>query len=252
MTTKINSDTSDGLKITSDTSGVLDIQSAGTTKMTVGTTIDVQGNELVLDADADTSIHASTDDQIDFKVGGSDVGKINSSGIEGANFVLLDSSTLSSDASTIEISASTIGTTYKHLKLYANLIPKSDGAIIFLRMRNNSATILNSVADYGAQVYRGGGTDFNDGTVSALTTVSSVGNATGENALIQYDIMNLRTSTLMTTVIYSMLAGYDDAGIFIGGGGSAKAVQDNQGLQLSFHSGDIASGSSYALYGVKT
>ena len=80
MTTKINSDTSDGLKITSDTSGVLDIQSAGTTKMTVGTTIDIQGNELVLDADADTSIHASTDDQIDFKVGGSDVCVMTSAG----------------------------------------------------------------------------------------------------------------------------------------------------------------------------
>ena len=82
MTTKINSDTSDGLKITSDTSGVLDIQSAGTTKMTVGTTIDIQGNELVLDADADTSIHASTDDQIDIKVGGTDVGKFDSTGLE--------------------------------------------------------------------------------------------------------------------------------------------------------------------------
>ena len=72
MTTKINSDTSDGLKITSDTSGILDIQSAGTTKMTVGTTIDIQGNELVLDADADTSITVDTDDRIDFKIGGSD------------------------------------------------------------------------------------------------------------------------------------------------------------------------------------
>ena len=80
MTTKINSDTSDGLKITSDTSGVLDIQSAGTTKMTVGTTIDIQGNELVLDADADTSIHASTDDQIDIKTGGTDRMVIDSAG----------------------------------------------------------------------------------------------------------------------------------------------------------------------------
>ena len=72
MVSKINADTSDGLKITSDTSGTVDIQSAGTTKMTVGTTIDIQGNELVLDADADTSIHASTDDQIDLKIGGTD------------------------------------------------------------------------------------------------------------------------------------------------------------------------------------
>ena len=38
----------------------------------VGKTLDLNGNELILDADADTSIHVSTDDQIDFKVGGSD------------------------------------------------------------------------------------------------------------------------------------------------------------------------------------
>ena len=35
-------------------------------------TLDVNGQELILDADADTSITADTDDQIDFKVGGSD------------------------------------------------------------------------------------------------------------------------------------------------------------------------------------
>ena len=70
MASTINADTSDGLKITSDTSGTVDIQSAGTTKMTVGSTIDIQGNELVLDSDADSSIHASVDDQIDFKTSG--------------------------------------------------------------------------------------------------------------------------------------------------------------------------------------
>ena len=35
-------------------------------------TLDANGNEIVLDADADTSITADTDDQIDFKIGGSD------------------------------------------------------------------------------------------------------------------------------------------------------------------------------------
>jgi hypothetical protein len=35
-------------------------------------TLDVNGQELILDADADTSITADTDDQIDFKVGGND------------------------------------------------------------------------------------------------------------------------------------------------------------------------------------
>ena len=35
-------------------------------------TPDVNGQELILDADADTSITADTDDQVDIKVGGTD------------------------------------------------------------------------------------------------------------------------------------------------------------------------------------
>ena len=34
--------------------------------------IDLNGNELILDLDADTSITADTDDQIDVKIGGAD------------------------------------------------------------------------------------------------------------------------------------------------------------------------------------
>jgi len=44
-------------------------------------TLDVNGNELFLDADADTSITADTDDEIDFKTGGSDRAIITSTGL---------------------------------------------------------------------------------------------------------------------------------------------------------------------------
>ena len=55
----------------------------GTVSLTspaIGTSLDMNGNELILDADGDTSITADTDDQIDFKVGGSDRVVVNSSG----------------------------------------------------------------------------------------------------------------------------------------------------------------------------
>jgi hypothetical protein len=39
------------------------------TAATIATSLDMNGNELILDADADTSIHASTDDEIDIKIG---------------------------------------------------------------------------------------------------------------------------------------------------------------------------------------
>ena len=38
----------------------------------VGTSLDLNASELILDADADTSITADTDDQIDIKIGGND------------------------------------------------------------------------------------------------------------------------------------------------------------------------------------
>jgi len=41
-------------------------------KLTVGGTVDINGNELILDADADTSITADTDDQIDIRIAGAD------------------------------------------------------------------------------------------------------------------------------------------------------------------------------------
>ena len=34
--------------------------------------VDLNSNELILDLDADTSLHSSTDDQIDIKIGGAD------------------------------------------------------------------------------------------------------------------------------------------------------------------------------------
>lgn len=47
--------------------------------------IDINGNELILDADADTSITADTDDQIDIKIGGSDVASFSANGLEMVN-----------------------------------------------------------------------------------------------------------------------------------------------------------------------
>jgi hypothetical protein len=44
----------------------------GNASLELPSTLDMNGNELILDADADTSITADTDDQIDFKTGGSD------------------------------------------------------------------------------------------------------------------------------------------------------------------------------------
>jgi len=57
-----------------DIDGAVDMASTlGVTgNVTLGGTLDMNGGELILDADADSSIHSSTDDQIDIKGGGTD------------------------------------------------------------------------------------------------------------------------------------------------------------------------------------
>ena len=47
----------------------------------VQTITDLNGTELILDQDTDTTIHADTDDEIDFKIGGSDVITFKATGI---------------------------------------------------------------------------------------------------------------------------------------------------------------------------
>lgn len=51
--------------------------------------LDLNGQELILDADADTSIQADTDDQIDFKLGGTDIVQFKTvaTAVNGFNFI---------------------------------------------------------------------------------------------------------------------------------------------------------------------
>ena len=50
---------------------------------------DFNGQELILDADADTSITADTDDRIDFKIGGTDRTSVGTEGFQGQADILL-------------------------------------------------------------------------------------------------------------------------------------------------------------------
>lgn len=71
----------------------------GSGNASINGTLDVNGNELILDADGDTSITSDTDDQIDFRTAGTDQMVINSTGDVGigntspeslANYYFLD------------------------------------------------------------------------------------------------------------------------------------------------------------------
>ncbi len=75
---------------------------------------DLNGEELILDVDGDSSIHADTDDQIDFKAGGTDRFVLSSAnakfnvGAYNAEATLTDASTIAWDVSTSPVAKVTL------------------------------------------------------------------------------------------------------------------------------------------------
>ena len=81
-------------KISPATSTVVTLgDSSDTFVVTTGAKIDINGTELILDADADTSITADTDDQIDIRIAGADDFRFTAN-----NFNVLSGSTLTIDS----------------------------------------------------------------------------------------------------------------------------------------------------------
>jgi hypothetical protein len=101
--------------------------------------IDINGNELILDADADTSITADTDDQIDFKTGGTDRMSIDSSGRVGIGLTPSDY-TEHSDDLVIGGSSGNKGIT---------IVGAANGySILSLNRSTNTSTTPNGAIEY--------------------------------------------------------------------------------------------------------
>ena len=106
---------------------------------------DINGEELILDVDGDSSIHADTDDQIDFKVGGTDQFSAKDGVIEPTtdNDVDLGSSSKEfKDAffdGTVTTDALTVGST----SISANGITEADGFRLIADMSSSGAVITN-------------------------------------------------------------------------------------------------------------
>ncbi len=149
------------------------------------TNIDVNGTELILDADGDTSITADTDDQIDFKTGGSDRLTIDNSGN------ILFGTTANTDPatnnvanavriaqSTGRISVSSDGTQALQLNRKTD-----DGDIAIFR---KDGSIVGRLGTNGGQLYVGAGDvglRFRYGSSDAVEPFSPSGQALRGNAI---------------------------------------------------------------------
>lgn len=170
-------------------------------KILVGRTLDMNGLELVLDADGDTTITADTDDRIDFKVGGTDE-------------LALTSSTLrpGSDAS--------IGLGTSSIK-FANLFVDN------LKLDGNTLTSENTNGDINITP-NGSGAIVLDGFAFPVN-----GSGTNGQFLRQDSSGNLEFATVVSTLTLSADSGTNDTIntgetlTFTGGEGIDTSVTDN-------------------------
>jgi hypothetical protein len=126
--------------------------------ITKNSQIDLNGNEMILDADGDTTITADTDDQIDFKVAGTDRITIDASGD-----VLVGTST---------INTGTLGTSNKFLEVSAGTASGS-GTLILSRNTSTNDVELGGVRFVNANNADDDGLDA-DGKLVAAVSARSV------------------------------------------------------------------------------
>ena len=142
-------------------------------------TLDVNGNELILDADGDTSITADTDDQIDFKTGGTDRASIDSSGNLNINTTTkLTDASISSGATGISLRGDADVTLISRDGGYGLVINRktSDGDLV--EFRKDGTTVGNIGTKFGDALYISDiatGLRFDSGGVDDIVPCSETG-----------------------------------------------------------------------------
>ena len=137
------------------------------------TNIDIDGTELVLDSDGDTSITADTDDQIDIKIAGSDSLRIKANEIENVsgNFTLDVVGGIIFDADGGEVQLHDGGTEYVQFTKNSNDVRMTsgiqDGDIVF--RGNDGGSMITALT---LDMSEAGAATFNAGVTigSSLTT----------------------------------------------------------------------------------
>ena len=148
-------------------------------------TLDMNGNELILDADADTSITADTDDQIDIKIAGSDSLRIKANEIENVSGDLtIDvAGDIKLDADGSEIFFADGGTDFLKIQKDGNdaqirsLV--SDGDIVFVGNDGGSDIITMQIDNSAGGVVMVGTTSTVGGTESGDTSGIALDGSSG-------------------------------------------------------------------------
>jgi hypothetical protein len=154
-----------------------DVLELGSGAIIAGTKIDLNGQELILDADADTSITADTDDQIDFKIAGADDLRMTANAIN-----VLSGTTLTIDSGATITNSGTangFGTDPDGAQTF-----NESGAAVDFRVEGDADTHLLMIDGSSDKV--GIGEDVPEGKLHIFTGDASVGpNAQADELIVE-------------------------------------------------------------------
>jgi hypothetical protein len=160
--------------------------------------VDVNGTAdgIILDADADTTISADTDDQIDFKAGGTDRMSVTSSGIDVTGAIT------ASSASSINVTGGSA------LTLTSTDAGSSSGPV--LRLNRNSGSPADN--DLLGQIEFGGQDDGGNATIYArfISQIIDVGDGSGGSEDTAFRLQTRASGTLRS--LFSIEGGSSGAG----------------------------------------
>lgn len=144
------------------------------------------GEEILLDADGDTSITADTDDQVDIKIGGSDVLKFVPAGIAGDKPLRMIEQLVASASSSLDFETGIDSTHDHYLFVLKDLLITTDGNDMSVRVSIDGGSTYETTGKYSyhsvtQRADTAGITSLSNITSgSAFTVTSSLGNAAGE------------------------------------------------------------------------
>ena len=209
--------------------------------------LDVDGKEIILDADADTSITADTDDQIDFKVGGSDIYRMTSTSLSALGSATIVSgmtligTTTASAAATADIEG--FSSTYdSYTIIVENLSPATSGAILHCRLKIGGS-YATSTYQYHANISRS-----NAATYSGLAATSAaqivmtpaMSNAATADASIRINLSNVNGTAKAKGIDWTGNASIVGDNYIISGAGNNSGTGALSGVRLYCDTGNIS------------
>ena len=160
--------------------------------------VDLNANELIIDLDADTSITADTDDQIDIKIAGADDFRFTAN-----TFTALSGSSIVVPASGLTIGSTAVTSTAAELNLLDGVSGLVQADLTKLAAVDATATELNFI-DGGATigttaVADGDGIIHNDGGTMKVTTAATFKTYFQEGISQAYDDFTIGDAAVLIT-----------------------------------------------------